>query len=253
MGSSVHRFPSESVRSMVLYWMALKAFLRLSAHSHSWETALSQTGAFQEQKIVLPRILKAHLPFLPIFIKQEEPTSVQEHLLNLSNDFTFIWFTSTAQSPGSHLDSLPFFHWTEAQVQPESVSPEPAAEGPVWKPESTCLSLPLHTIFTSQLAAETSAPTADKRVCGTPEHQPPGCYWDLLLLSAAVRREKVEPTQERAWCSPCPSHPSCPCPCEHSLLGEAENPRCSQCRQWEYRCLSAPTMLSRVCPVPTAL
>lgn len=111
--------------------MALKAFLCLSAHSRSWETALSQTRAFQERKIVLPRILNPHFPFLPIFITQKEPTSVQEHLLNLSNDFTFIWFTSTAQSPGSHLDSLLFFHWTEDPVQPESLSPEPAAEGPV--------------------------------------------------------------------------------------------------------------------------
>lgn len=67
-----------------------------------------------------------------------------------------------AQNPGSSLDSLLFTR------QAEKASPEPAAEEPERKPESTCLSLPLQAIFKSQLATKASATTANTWVCGTP-------------------------------------------------------------------------------------
>lgn len=60
------------------------------------------------------------------------------------------------------------FHWSEDQVQGEAASPEPATEGPEWKPESTYLSSPFHSIFKNHLAAQPSGTTADKQACGTP-------------------------------------------------------------------------------------
>lgn len=225
--------------------MALKAFLCLSSHLCSWQMALSQTRAFQEQKTVLWSILKPTFLFSQFSLNKKNLLHLRlnESHLTLPSFDLLLWHKtldlvliacSSLDRLKQPLLSLQLKDQSESQRAPASPFPSRLFLRVSWLPRHQ---LPL------QACGYVALPNISiQGVIGT-------CF--CLVLQCTERRQRL--VQERAQCSPCPSHHTCPCSCKHGHLGEAENPCCPQHWQHEYRWLFAPTVLDRVCLVTTAL
>lgn len=108
------------------------------------------------------------------------------------------------------------------------------------------VSSPFHSILKNLLAAQVWGTTAISRHVALPNIS----LWAITGTCSCPGLQCKGRWEPSAL--PVPAMP-CPCPCKHRCLGEAENHNCSQHWQQEYPCISAPTTLGKVCPVPTGL